>query len=234
MKKISYTILWVTVFAIAMAFMESSIVIYLRKFYYPEGFSFPLQTIDFPIAVTEFIREVATIIMLLTIGLLVGRNGIEKFAFFIFPFAIWDIFYYVFLKVLIGWPESLLTWDVLFLVPTTWVGPVITPVINSLTMIILAMIIVWFVEKKQQVVMGFLPWFLLILGSIVVLVSYTEEYISFMSSEFTFWQLLGVSDKDAILSLALQFIPQHFKWWIFLMGEAMHLAAIGVIIAKNR
>ncbi len=228
------TIFWVTIFSIAMGYMESSIVVYLRKLYYPGGFTFPLSNIEIDIAGVEFMRELATMIMLATIGIVAGRKNIERFAYFIFSFAIWDIFYYVFLKILIQWPESLMTWDVLFLIPVTWFGPVISPVINSHTMILLAMVTIYFVDKNRKAKYGWLVWTLLIVGSLVVIVSYTEEYTRFMMQEFTFWELIGVRDAESIIALALTYIPQKFNWYIFLIGEVMHLTAIALVIKRNK
>ena len=90
------TLFWVTFFSIAMGFLESAVVIYLRRMYYPHGFSFPLQPMPHDIAIVEIWREAATIIMLLAIGILAGRKPSEKFAWFVISFAVWDIFYYVF------------------------------------------------------------------------------------------------------------------------------------------
>src|SRR6201998_1661345 len=109
--------IWLTAFSIAMGFLETAVVIYLRKLYYPHGFQFPLVPIDNDIAMVEFLREAATIIMLLGIGIIAGKNTSQKFGIFIYCFAVWDIFYYVFLKLLLGWPESLFTWDILFIIP---------------------------------------------------------------------------------------------------------------------
>src|SRR4030043_48057 len=131
------TFIWLTVFSIAMAYLESAVVVYLRAIMYPEGFDFPLAPMQPGIAVTEIFREAATIIMLLGAGYLGGRYLTQRFAWFIYCFAIWDIFYYVFLKMLDHWPASLMTWDILFLIPTTWTGPVLTPLIVSLTMLLL-------------------------------------------------------------------------------------------------
>ncbi|MEK6792710.1 MAG: hypothetical protein AABX95_02740 [Nanoarchaeota archaeon] len=119
MKKESWKKFWiVTIFSIAMGFLESTIVIYLRKIYYPDGFDFPLKGfIDPNILSIEWIREFFTIVMLITIGLLAGKTLYEKFAYFILSFAIWDIFYYVFLKAFLDWPQSWITWDLLFLIP---------------------------------------------------------------------------------------------------------------------
>jgi hypothetical protein len=227
-------ILWVTVFAIAMAFLETAVVIYLRKLYYPGGFEFPLKIIDQDVAITEFIREIATLIMLAGIGFFAGRNNIERFAFFIFSFAIWDIFYYVFLYLLLGWPASLFTWDVLFLVPVTWVGPVLAPVINSLTMILLAGMIVYFVETKRSCHFGWLVWTLLIVGSLVVIGGYIEDYISFMHTRFSWGQLFKSSFSKEVIDFGCTYIPREFKWWIFMVGEAMHLSAIIILWHKNR
>lgn len=110
-----------------MAFLESAVVVYLRAIYYPDGNLFPMKLIEGRIAVTELWREAATMVMLITVAVIVSKRAIERFAWFIYAFAIWDIFYYVFLYFLLGWPQSLLTWDILFLIPVTWTGPVLAP-----------------------------------------------------------------------------------------------------------
>ena len=133
MKLIRKSWVWLTLFSIAMGFLESAVVQYLREISYPGGFEFPLVPIDNRLAVTEVIRESATIMMLIAVSCLSGRTLSERFAWFLYCFAVWDIFYYIFLKFLIGWPASFMTWDVLFLIPAPWVGPVIAPVIVSST-----------------------------------------------------------------------------------------------------
>ena len=222
------TLIWLTIFSIAMGFMESAIVIYLRELYYPEGFNFPLKIIGNKIAITEFLREIATIIMLAGIGILTGRKAIEKFAIFIYCFAIWDIFYYVFLKLILNWPESLLTWDILFLVPVTWVGPVIAPVINSFTMIILAFCIIYFIDKKGITKLEKPVWALLILGSAIILISYTMEYTTFMLNKFSVNGIFGVSQKSEIIQYACTFVPHNFNWYIFGTGVLMQFVGIYV------
>ena len=224
--KIIKTIIWLSIFSIAMAFMESAIVVYLRALYYPDGFSFPLKIIDTNIAVTEFFREIATIIMLAGAGIIAGRKNIEKFAFFIFCFAVWDIFYYVFLKVLLNWPDSFLTWDILFMVPVTWVGPVIAPIINSLTMILLAGYIVFYAEKKGNAKLGKSVWALLIIGSLIIIFAYTQEYMQYMTQQFSIKELLGILNNKQVIVYACTFIPKQFNWMIFGIGELMHLTAI--------
>ncbi|HNX08095.1 MAG TPA: hypothetical protein PKL96_10970, partial [Bacteroidales bacterium] len=113
MKNTLTKIIWVAIFAIAMGFLESAVVVYIRALYYPEGFMFPMKLISDQIMITEFFREAATMIMLIGIAVIAGSSAIERFAYFIFSFGIWDIFYYIFLYALLGWPQSLMTWDVL-------------------------------------------------------------------------------------------------------------------------
>ncbi|MCX6296119.1 MAG: hypothetical protein NTX97_08630, partial [Bacteroidetes bacterium] len=166
MKPIVKTIIWLSIFSVAMGYLESSVVVYLRKIYYPEGFRFPLTPVSQDIAITEFWREVATITMLISTGIIAGKNSAQRFAFFIFSFAIWDIFYYVFLKLLLGWPESFFTWDILFLIPVPWVGPVMAPCIISLTMIVLTLLIICNQEKEEYIHINFIEWSFLVFGSI--------------------------------------------------------------------
>ncbi len=218
-------IMGVCIFAIAMGFLETAVVVYLRELYYPDGFAFPLRLINADIALTELLREAATLIMLLGVAFFAGKNRIERFAFFIFAFAIWDIFYYVFLFLLLAWPSSLMTMDILFLIPVTWVGPVIAPVINSLMMILLACIILYFSGRQQKVRTRPLHWLLLIAGSLVVIAAYTEEYTRHMLAVYSVGSLLTNSSDPELLAYACSFIPRNFQWWIFAAGACMHLIA---------
>src|SRR3989344_2117688 len=105
----------VTIFALAMAFLESVIVVYLRKMYYPSGFNFPLSTLmESNILTIEWVREFFIIVMLISVAFLAGKKFIDRLAYFFYAFAIWDIFYYIWLKVILSWPPSFLTWDLLF------------------------------------------------------------------------------------------------------------------------
>lgn len=233
-KRTVKTVIWVCVFSIAMAFLETAIVVYLRKLYYPEGFVFPLKMIDPVVAVIEVFREFATVVMLAGIGIIAGRRNIERFAYFIFAFAVWDIFYYVFLKVILNWPESMLTWDILFLIPLAWVGPVLAPVINSVTMIILAFVIISFVGKKGNAVTGWQEWSLLIAGSLIVIFSYTQDVSAYMLNRFSVSEIMSRSNTYKVIAYGCTYVPQYFNWWIFLIGELMHMAAIILIIKRNK
>lgn len=84
----------------------------------------------------ERIREFATLIMLACVAGLAVKKARQRLVFFFFAFGVWDLFYYIFLKIEIGWPRSWLDGDVFFLLPVAWVGPVFVPVLLSLVLIV--------------------------------------------------------------------------------------------------
>ena len=100
--KLSTTVIKVVIISIALAYMESSVVVYLRKIYYEGVDLFPIKVFDTNIGLTELGREFATLIILACIGWMTGRNRMQRLAFFMLAFAVWDIFYYTFLKIQIG------------------------------------------------------------------------------------------------------------------------------------
>ncbi len=231
-KPIIKTIIWLTVFSIAMGFLETSVVVYLRELYYPEGFKFPLIPVTRDIATTEFFREIATIIMLIGAGVMAGKNSIQRFVFFLYSFAIWDIFYYVFLKVLLNWPESLFTWDILFLVPVPWVGPVLAPCIVSLSMIVLTFVVVYFQEKGKHVHVTFMEWLLFIFGSITAIVSFMWDYIIYVSSYGADRGVWTLSSNKNMFDEVKNYVPQHFNWWLFWIGQGIICLAILLIYKR--
>jgi hypothetical protein len=133
----------VFVFAMAMAWVESAAVLYLRV---PIGRVIPYQTDPLPLSVDlgwiELVREAATLVMLITVGWLAGHTWRGRLGYSLLAFGTWDIFYYIFLVPMCGWPQSLLDWDVLFLIPLPWWGPVLSPVLISILMIIGGMLAV--------------------------------------------------------------------------------------------
>lgn len=218
------TLVWVFVFSVAMGYLETAVVVYLREIYYPDGFSFPLVPLDIRIAITEVVREAATVVMLLGLGALVGRNWTERFAYFIFGFAVWDIFYYIFLKWLLDWPESWLTWDILFLIPVMWVGPMVTPVILSVSMIVLSIVIVFSGVRDKTPPLATSVWVQLILGSCIVVLSFTWDYVAYTVPRAG-W--MGLFSTD-ILSTTIrsEYVPDTFPWLLFWIGEAFILTGI--------
>ncbi len=232
--KIRHSIWILTLFSIAMGYMEGAVVVYLREIFYPAGFEFPLQPITPHIALAEILREAATMVMLITVAWLSGRTPTERFGFFIFSFGVWDITYYLALYLLLGWPVSLLTWDILFLIPVTWVGPVLGPVLNSISMIALALLISHFTSKDPKTRISGTEWLLLIAGSLVVIVSYTEDYVSFMLGRYSFFEVLFPSDLAGQMEHALEYIPDSFAWWVFCVGQGLILAGTGFFFVRYR
>jgi hypothetical protein len=135
-------LVWVSVFAVAFALVEAAVVIYLRALYYPGGFAFPLRAMPASHVAVELGREAATLVMLAAVGLIAGVDRWRRFAFFLAAFGVWDIFFYLWLKILVGWPVSLLDWDILFLLPIPWIGPVIAPLAIALMMTVYGAMIV--------------------------------------------------------------------------------------------
>lgn len=123
-------------FAIAFGFVEAAVVVYLRAAagLWPGPSSKTLIPFPQGLLTIECYREAATMIMLCGFSWLTGRNICERVAAFLWMFAFWDIFYYVWLRVTIGWPVSFLDPDILFLIPTPWIAQVWLPLlISSLT-----------------------------------------------------------------------------------------------------
>ena len=226
------TILWITIFGIAMGFFESAIVIYLRQIVYPDGFSFPLQPIPENLATTEILREAFSLIMLLSVGILTGKSSITRFAYFIFSFAVWDIFYYIFLKLLINWPESLFTMDILFLLPVTWTGPVITPLILSALMIILALLVLYFSSVNEKVIIKTHELLIFITGSLIIIISFIADYTKFILSHFSFRDLWSVP-KEKLFAFSLKYYPDNFYWNIFWAGVIVILSGIVFFTRRN-
>ncbi|MBW6461092.1 MAG: hypothetical protein K0B08_11035 [Bacteroidales bacterium] len=227
-------ILWLTIFAIAMGYLESAVVVYLREIYYPEGFGFPLKMMDGRLALTEVVREAATLVMLAILGIIAGRTRLEKLGIFIFTFGVWDIFYYFFLKMLLGWPESLMTWDILFLIPVTWVGPVLAPLITAFTMVILGGGIIMYSDKGKQLTIHPLEWTLLIIGSLVIIFSFTKDYLRFMQQHMPLTDLFRLTKSNGVLDVTSSYVPEYFNWWIFGLGQMILFTTVILFFRRAR
>lgn len=136
-------------FALAFGFVEAAVVVYLRAAVgllpgYQEGtfadvrrlsagYQQALSLAHFPhvLISVELLREVATMVMLICVALLAAREARERWACFLWAFAVWDITYYAGLWALVRWPSSLKTVDVLFLIPTPWIAQVWYPLLVS-------------------------------------------------------------------------------------------------------
>lgn len=185
-----------------MAYLESAIVIYLRLLYYPDGFQFPLVEIPVAVAIIEIGREAATLVMLWFVARMAAGNFKEQFALFIYSFGVWDIFYYVWLKILLNWPGSLLEWDILFLIPAPWIGPWLAPAIVSAAFISAAVIIILYPRHFGKYILNKMEWAGEIACAVLIL--------------FTFFYQTG--------NVLQSGMPDYYPWWIFLLAMSFGLA----------
>jgi hypothetical protein len=192
-----------SVFAIAFALVEAAVVVYLRQLFYPEGFSFPIKPIEPEILKVEMFREAATLAILGAAGAMAGRTRWEKFAFFIYAFGLWDIFYYVWLKVFIGWPESFLTPDLLFLVPVIWWGPVLAPMIVAGSLCAASIAIIYLQKSGRSFRAKPLDVAWVCVGAAFILYTFMID------------APLVESGKE----------PPPYRWLLFFAGEFMGVAA---------
>lgn len=234
MKKESRNLIFVvTIFAIAMAFLETTVVVYLRKLFYPNGFNFPLKGfIDPSILSIEWVREFATIIMLLAIGILAGKRFYKSAAYFIYAFAVWDVFYYIFLKVILNWPNSLFTWDLLFLIPWPWIGPVLAPLLCTILMMITAYMIIHLEDKGITIKLKMNEIALIINGIIIVLYTWLYDYGKIIISGGYAKDFFTLSTNSKFIEIINSYLPSYFNWPLFLLGLA--ISTLGIMKAYLR
>ena len=127
---------WTVAFGAAFGWLEAAVVIYLRRIVYPDGFALPLLPIEPRLVAVELAREAATLVMLAAVAMLAGRTRWQRFAAFLVAFGVWDLIYYAGLKLALDWPASLADWDVLFLLPWPWLGPVYAPAVAAALMVL--------------------------------------------------------------------------------------------------
>jgi hypothetical protein len=196
MEKWKSRLIWCAILAIAFAYIESAVVVYLRALFYPNGFRFPVADIPLFLFLTEVGREAAAVVVLLSVSCLVMQKPKLRFFLFLYCFGVWDIFYYVWLKVLIDWPASLLDWDVLFLIPVPWLGPVLSPILISLLCIAAAVIINHGESLGRSVTFYRVDWLLGILAALIIFGSYL-------------WEVDAIVQKT---------IPEGYPWWLWAIG----------------
>ena len=207
--------LLVTLFAVAFGYVESAVVVYLRVIYDPVRASLypqkppesllPLMTVEQlravdPLHVRRLVievgRELATMVLLATVACLAARRRGEFLAIFMIAFGVWDATYYVGLKALIDFPISLTTWDILFLIPVPWLGPVLAPLIVSLSMIIAGLVILTETGRGRAFRPAWFHWAGVVLGGLIIIASFCKDYVRTTSGE----------------------LPEPFDWFIFATG----------------
>jgi hypothetical protein len=200
----------VTLFALAMAWVEAAVVYYLRTLVDRIQ---PYQPNPLPIAgglgMAELVREASTLVMLLTVGILAGKTWRSRLGYAALAFGIWDIFYYVFLKAMTGWPESLWDWDVLFLIPLPWWGPVLAPALIALLMVVWGSLVTHFESALPPE--DWRVWLASAMGMAVALYCFMVDA----------WH----ASKGGELALR-QMLPTQFDWYLFVIAIALMAAPI--------
>jgi len=225
-------IFWVSVFGVAMGVLEAIVVIYLRELYYPQGFEFPMSAFEMHTFIVELIREVATLIMLAAVGFLAGRTIIQKSCYFLYSFAVWDIIYYLALKIFLNWPLSLLTWDVLFLIPLPWLGPVIAPILVSLAMVYLSTNLLFLEEYSGGVRVKTTEWLLIIVGAGFVFISFIWNYSMLLIRAGFGTRFWNPVENQHFLNMAFSHRPEIFNWPVFLLGLVSVLLGSTLIFVR--
>jgi hypothetical protein len=222
------------VFAIAMGLLEAVVVVYLRTLVYPDGFRFPMKMLSEQIYTVEVAREAATLVMLAGVGAAAGRKYYDRLAYFLLTFAVWDIFYYVFLKVYLNWPATLLDWDILFLIPTTWIGPVLAPVLCSLAMILMAALILYFDRQGRLICFNKPEWAGIYGGALVIFLTFIRDYASLILSSDLPQNHFVLRDSTIFQSMTAGFVPQAYAWGWFAAGLGMILLALASWTCRTR
>jgi hypothetical protein len=224
--RLQRTVFGLFLFGISFGYIEAAVVIYLRALYEPlrqsltpgraPGDLFPLVDRGRMVAEApetarllnvEVIREAATIVMLAAAAMLVAGERSLWLPAFSIAFGVWDLSFYLFLKLWIHWPASLLTWDLLFLLPVPWAAPVLAPVIVSMTIAGCGLTALW-----RPVVIQSRHWIGLILGGALLMLSFTWDFRYFLEGN----------------------PPRPFAWWLFLTGELLSLGTfLRAVFSRN-
>jgi hypothetical protein len=206
------------IFAIAFGYAEAMQVVYMRALAVPvraqlglapDGV-FPLPPVDQlgplrHLVLLEQLREAATILMLAAGGGFIARDPRTWLAAIAFLFGVWDLAYYGWLRVLLGWPSSVLDWDVLFLLPVPWAAPVLAVLISAASLVCGGAISL--LRPAQRV--SKLAWLLLWTSAALMLLCFTWEW--------RYWLSGGM--------------PRNFPWALF--GAAEVLAVAGFLAARR-
>jgi len=207
--------LLVLAYAIAMAYIESAVVVYLDgALGSPVGVIFPLRPAADAgsLVAIEAGRELATLVMIAAVGALAGRSAIERLAWGAVVFGAWDIAYYGWLWVFAGWPPSPATTDLLFLLPVPWVGPVWSPALVSVALIGVGLAVAHRLGGGGLVRVRGRHWAAGLLGGLVVILSYTLEAGDVMAGGMPGW----------------------YPWPVFVLGMAIALGAAVDVLRSGR
>ncbi len=203
----------VMLYAAAMAWVEAAVVAYLRTLINRID---PYQANPLPlvggIGGVELAREAATLLMLILVGALAGQTRRSRFGFATAAFGAWDLWYYLFLRLITGWPVSLLDWDILFLIPLPWWGPVLAPAAIAALMLAGGTLLALGDRPGQPLADGWRPWAGCAVGASLALYCFTAAA----------WRAIG-SGPEGIR----QAVPRGFPWPLF--GIALVLLSLPAV-----
>ena len=217
-------------FGVSFGFVEAAVVVDLRAHYQPlHRRLFPDRPADdlFPmlrvdqlraagpvygrLMAVELAREAATIVMLAAMALGVARNAREWFAAFVVAFGTWDLAFYGTLKALLDWPASWWTWDLLFLLPVPWVGPVLAPALVAATMVAAGVLVLRREAIGRPLRIGRGSWAAIVGGGLVLVVAFCWDWRNTLAGG----------------------LPNPFHWPLFALGEALGLAGFLHALARR-
>lgn len=207
-------VLWLGAYAAAMAWLEAAVVVYLRRLYYPDDqlTLFPMRVWRTSDLAVEIAREAATIVMILAVALLAVPGRTRRIAAFLYVFGVWDLLYYLWLKLALGWPVSWADWDILFLIPWAWLAPWFTPAVAALLFALWGGVVL---AREAETAIPHRAALLAVAGLALMLASFLEPALS----------LLGLN-----AAAAAQFVPSRFLWALYLPGIA--LLASGLFLGR--
>jgi hypothetical protein len=204
------------IYAVAMALLEAAVVVYMRRLYYPDNplELFPLHFLNEYDPLLELSREGATIVMILAVALLAERRSLTRsFAAFVFVFGAWDLFYYAWLKILIDWPQRWLEWDVLFLIPSVWLGPWICPAAIAVLFVVWGS---WTLLAQRDAKFTTTSLLMFVAGAAMGLASFMQP---------------AIANGTETLS---SYSPGVFWWWLFLPSYLLMVAALALTAWPSR
>jgi hypothetical protein len=204
------------VFAIAFGWSEGCLVVYLRELFLKApatgapGMPVPITAVALPpwIVRIELIREACTMLVLASVAWLAGRRPAGRWGAFLVGFGVWDLMYYVTLWLVVGWPDSLSTWDILFLIPVPWVAPVWAPVVVASVFVVMGSRLFFTDERPRR--WRSIDVCTVLLGAAIIVGSFLVE----------------------TRAAAEHYVPDHYAWWLFWPG--LLLGVYGCLRAERR
>ena len=214
-------ILGLMVLAVALGHVEACVVAYLRQaaapvreLHFPEAVREPLPLLSRAqlaqagrevesLLGFEVAREVTVLLVLFAAAYGFRRRPGELAGFFLLGFAVWDIFYYVFLKLMLNWPASLGTWDILYLIPVPWLAPVWAPLLVSGTLLVASLFMLTRRPSAAAARGGLAPGVVIFVGVGGILSSFLLRWPE-----------------------AMEAVPARFDWPLFLAGWLVGVAGL--------